>query len=98
MYIYVHMFIKVLVALHMLPYEAGFGYPIGSVIRGFGFGHEFSPESVFRSVSGFKFGFQFWVPRHSTRSEPDPVPSLTVIRVGGRASCKVDGGSGQAAV
>jgi hypothetical protein len=46
------------------------------VIHGFGFGHEFSPESVFGSVSGFKFGFQFWVPRHSTRSEPDPLPSL----------------------
>jgi hypothetical protein len=29
MYIYVHMFIKVLIALHMLPYESGFGYPIG---------------------------------------------------------------------
>jgi hypothetical protein len=47
-----------------------------SVICGFGFGHEFSPESVFGSVSGFKFGFRFWVPRHSTRSEPDPFPSL----------------------
>jgi hypothetical protein len=50
-----------------------------SVIRGFGFGHEFSPESVFESVSGFKFGFWFLVPRHSTRSELDPLPSLGVI-------------------
>jgi hypothetical protein len=50
-----------------------------SVIREFGFGHEFSPESVFGSVSGFKFGFWFWVPRHSTRSEPDPLPSLVVL-------------------
>jgi hypothetical protein len=47
-----------------------------SDIHGFGFGHEFSPESVFGSVSGFKFGFRFWVPRHSTRSKPDPLPSL----------------------
>jgi hypothetical protein len=50
-----------------------------SDIRGFGFGHEFSPESVFGSVSGFKFLFRFWVPRHSTRSEPDPLPSLRVV-------------------
>jgi hypothetical protein len=47
-----------------------------SDIHGFGFGHEFSPESVFGSVSNFKFLFRFWVPRHSTPSEPDPLPSL----------------------
>jgi hypothetical protein len=51
-----------------------------SVIHGFGFGHEFSPESVFGSVSGFKFGFRFWVPRHSTRFELDPLPSLLPTR------------------
>jgi hypothetical protein len=51
-----------------------------SVICGFGFGHEFSPESVFGSVSDFMFGFRFWVPRHSTRSEPNPWPSLGPIR------------------
>jgi hypothetical protein len=49
-----------------------------SVIREFGFGNEFSPESVFGSVSGFKFGFRFWVPRQSTRSEPDLLPSLDI--------------------
>jgi hypothetical protein len=38
--------------------------------------YTFSLESVFGSVSGFKFGFRFWVSRHSTPSEPDPLPSL----------------------
>jgi hypothetical protein len=47
-----------------------------SDIHGFGFGHEFSPEAVFGLASGFKFLFRFWVPRHSTWSEPNPLPSL----------------------
>ena len=33
----------------------------------------------FGAGSGFKFGFRFWVPRHSTRTEPDPLPSLVVM-------------------
>ena len=45
---------------------------------GFGFGDGFSPESVFGADSGFRFGFRFWVPRHSTRSEPAPLPFLSV--------------------
>ena len=52
-----------------------------SGIRGFGFGDGFPPESV--SGSGFYFGFRFWVHGDSTRSEPDPLPSLdetTAIR------------------
>ena len=53
------------------------GYPFGfRVSAGFGFGHEFAPELEFGSGLGFKFGFRFWVPRHSTRTEPDPLPSL----------------------
>ena len=56
------------------------GYPFGfRVSAGFGFGHEFAPELEFGSGSGFKFGFRFWVPRHSTRTEPDPLPSLNVL-------------------
>jgi retron-type reverse transcriptase len=31
---------------------------------------------VFGSGSGFGFGFRFWVHGDSTRSEPDPLPSL----------------------
>jgi hypothetical protein len=54
-----------------------------SGIRGFGFGDEFPPESVFGSGSGFDFGFRFWVHGDFTRSEPDPLPSL--IGTGGRA-------------
>ena len=53
------------------------GYPFGfRVSTGFGFGHEFAPELEFGSGLGFKFGFRFWVPRHSTRTEPDPLASL----------------------
>jgi hypothetical protein len=48
----------------------GFGY------RGFGFGYEITPESVLGSGSGFDFGFWVWVHEDSTRSEPDPLPSL----------------------
>ena len=44
--------------------SAGFGF------GRFGFGHEFAPESEFGSGSGFKLGFRFWVPNHSTRTEP----------------------------
>ena len=51
-----------------------------SGIRGFGFGDGFPPESVSGSGSGsgsgFDFGFRFWVHGDSTRSEPDPLPSL----------------------
>jgi len=47
-----------------------------SGIRGFGFGDGFLPESVSGSGSGFDFGFRFWVHGDSTRSEPDPLPSL----------------------
>ena len=43
---------------------------------GFGFGDGFSPESIFGADSGFRFGFRFWVPRHSTRSEPTPLAFL----------------------
>ena len=63
--------------------SAGFGYPFGfrvsvrvSDIRGFGFGDGFPPESVFEADSGFDFRFRFWVHGDSTRSEPDPLPSL----------------------
>ena len=48
-----------------------------SGIRGFGFGDGFLPESV----SGFDFGFWFWVHGDSTRSEPDPLPFLSVIPI-----------------
>jgi hypothetical protein len=47
-----------------------------SGIRGFSFGDGFPPETVFGSGSGFDFGFWFWVHGDSTRSEPDPLPSL----------------------
>jgi len=57
--------------------NSGFGLSVGfRVSAGFGFGHEFAPELEFGSGSSFKFGFQFWVPSHSTRTEPDPLPSL----------------------
>jgi len=49
-----------------------------SGIRGFGFGNGFPPESVSGSGSDFDFGFRFWVHGDSTRSEPDPLPSLTM--------------------
>ena len=59
------------------------GYPFGfRVSAGFGFGHEFAPELEFGSGSGFKFGFRFWVSRHSTRIEPDPLPSLRLVNPG----------------
>jgi hypothetical protein len=48
-----------------------------SGIRGFGFGDGFPPESVFGSGSGFDFGFRFCVHGDSTRSEPDPLSSLS---------------------
>ena len=53
-----------------------------SGIRGFGFGDGFPPESVSGSGSGsgFDFGFRFWVHGDSTRSEPDPLPSLCGAR------------------
>ena len=43
-----------------------------------GFGDGFPPESVFGADSGFDFGFRFWVHGDSTRSEPDPLPSLCI--------------------
>ena len=51
---------------------------VNMCIRGFGFGDGFPPESVSGSGSGFDFGFWFWVHGDSTRSEPDPLPSLPV--------------------
>jgi hypothetical protein len=45
MYIYVHMFIKVLIDLHVLPYESGFGYPIGfRISTGLVLGTNFHPN------------------------------------------------------
>ena len=58
------------------------GFPVSilvSGIRGFGFGDRFPPESI--SGSGFDFGFWFWVHGDSTRSEPDPLPFLSVIPI-----------------
>ena len=55
--------------------QSGFGYP---QVR---FGDEFSPEMVFGLGSCFKLGFQFWVPRHSTQFEPNPLPSLALIHL-----------------
>ena len=43
------------------------------------FGDGFSPELVFGAVSGFRFGFWFWVPRHSTQSEPASLPFLDTV-------------------
>ena len=63
--------------VNMCIYIRGFRVSIRvSGIRGFGFGDGFPPESVFGADSGFDFGFQFWVHGDSTRSEPDPLPSL----------------------
>jgi hypothetical protein len=67
---------------------AGFGYPFGfrvsilvSSIRGFGFGNGFPPESMFGLDSGSDFEFRFLVHGDSTRSEPDPLPSLIPVEV-----------------
>ena len=66
--------------VNMCIFICGFRVSIRvSGIRGFGFGDGFLPEMVFGSGSDFKFGFPFWVPRHSTRSEPDALPSLVGI-------------------
>ena len=67
--------------------NSGFGLSVRfRVSTGFSFGFEFVPELELRSGSGFKFGFRFWVPRYSTRTEPDPLPSLGAISdVGMRA-------------
>jgi len=66
-----------------LKKNSGFGLSVRfRVSAGFGFGFEFLPELEFGSGSGFKFGFRFWVPRYSTRTEPDPLPSLRVPRWG----------------
>ena len=63
-----------------LKKNSGFGLSVRfRVSAGFGFGFEFVPELEFGSGSGFKFGFRFWVPRYSTRTEPDPLPSLGSI-------------------
>ena len=62
--------------------NSGFELSVGFwVSAGFSFGHEFAPESEFGSGSGFKFGFRFWVPNHSTRTEPDSLPSLDICDV-----------------
>ena len=56
---------------------SGFGLSVGfRVSAGFGFGDRFRPELKFGAGLGFKFGFRVWVPRHSTRTEPDPLPFL----------------------
>ena len=69
---YVYIYIRGFrVSIRVSGIRSGFG------IRGFGFGDGFPPESVFRADSGFGFGFRFWVHGDSTRSEPDPLPSLT---------------------
>jgi len=63
--------------VNMCIFICGFRVSIRvSGIRGFGFGDGFPPESVSGSGSGFDFGFRFWVHGDSTRSEPDPLPSL----------------------
>jgi len=71
--------------------NSGFGLSVAfRLSAGFGFGDEFRPELKFGADSGFKFGFRFWVPRHCTRTEPDPLPSLPErhrrAEMGGRAS------------
>ena len=61
--------------------NSGFGLSVGfRLSAGFGFGDEFRPELKFGADSGFKFGFRFWVSRHCTRTEPDPLPSLSIHR------------------
>jgi hypothetical protein len=63
--------------VYIYPRVSGFRVSVRvSCIHGFGFGDRFPPESVFGSGSGFDFGFRFWVHGDSTRSEPDPLPSL----------------------
>jgi hypothetical protein len=60
--------------------NSGFGLSVGfRLSAGFGFGDEFRPELKFGADSGFKFGFRFWVPRHCTRTEPNPLPSLSCV-------------------
>ena len=49
----------------------GFGLSVG-----FRFGDAFSPELKFGSSSALKFGFWFLLPRHSSQTEPNPLPSL----------------------
>jgi hypothetical protein len=51
-----------------------------SGIHRFRFGDGFPPELMFGSGSGFNNRFWFWVHEDSTRSEPDPLPSLSTIR------------------
>ena len=44
---------------------------------GFGLGKDFIRINIMLGTdSDFKFIFQFWLPRYSTRSVPAPVPSL----------------------
>jgi hypothetical protein len=80
MCIYVmYIFIESLYCYYYVDIESGFWVSIRVwVIRGFGFGEELSFESVFGSVSGSDFGFRVRVHIDSTRSEPAPLPSLTV--------------------
>ena len=68
--------------VNMCIYIRGFRVSVRvSGIRGFGFGDGFPPESVFGVDSGFDFGFRFWVHGDSTRSEPDPLPSLIILSI-----------------
>ena len=59
-YIYImYIFIESPYCYYYVDIESGFRVSIWvSGIRGFGFGDELSPESVFGSVSGFDFGFR----------------------------------------
>ena len=72
--------------VNMCIFICGFRVSIRvSGIRGFGFGYGFPPESVSGSGSGsgFDFEFRFWVHGDSTRSEPDPLPSLVRQKISG---------------
>jgi hypothetical protein len=76
MYIYVHIFTKVLIALHMLPYEAGFGYPIGfRLSTGLVLGTNFHPKRCSDRFQVLSSGFGFGCPdtppdSNSTRCHP----------------------------
>jgi hypothetical protein len=72
MYIYVHMFIKVLIALHMLPYEAGFGSPIEFPLStGFVLGTNFDLNRCLGRFRVLSSDFGFGCPD----TPPDPNPT-----------------------
>jgi hypothetical protein len=79
------LFIQVNMCIFIRGFQVSFGFQVSvrvSGIRGFGFGDGFPPESVFGLGSCFDFGFQFWVHKDSTQSEPDPLPSLDQTQLG----------------